>query len=559
MSEQEQRHLPPSKRQKVSERLADNIKQKLFLSSFDCHHPIAIVVSPLRKTQASILAKNLGAAGATVLHFSEHFFLRHAASVIIVTDHVEKASLESRKHVASSICVTYVSTKWASAVLSAQKALPINPFVLQPSLACKNSSPVHEPPLHSKLTFEQSDTIATPVWCTSVVTSAADISTKRNFLKRLPRLSCERATFAECIFASPNSKLSCILEKIAQKRILDGLPETGQDAEMRARAYCRASAALKCVPFKLLTAEDAETLDTFGPRVLATVREYLHNGKVQEVCSMCEEGRLKALDEFSNLYGVGVKSAKHFYDVLGLTSMDALRQRVRQHSSEFNESLKKYLSFDKELARVTRPTVDRFFSEVTNVLNQDRNSLDVRMVLCGGFRRGTDSGHDIDLVYCRGWEKRDDTASIMAEVVKRLEAMKLIRCVLFERSGKSGWEESRYSVKSGRGRSHGGDYSYAHDITHAVGELDGKLFRVDIVGVRDRREMGFATIAWSGSTGFQRDLRLVAERKEWTFNEHGLFLRDNGERVNMGIESPSEMDIFQALGLVYRASYERSA
>lgn len=328
---------------------------------------------------------------------------------------------------------------------------------------------------------------------------------------------------------------------------------------MRARAYFRAGAALKCVPFKLITPEDAATLDAFGPRVLSIVREYLHKGEVAEVSAMDTDGRLKTLDEFTKLYGVGLKSARQFYDVLGITSLQSLRQQAKQHPKKFQTSLVKFLSVEGKLIDITRPVARKFCDQVSRVVNAGNNSLQVRLLLCGGFRRGAESGHDIDIVYCRSWEQRGNTTSIISEIVERLQQAKLVQMVLHESSDRNGWGEIHYSRASGKGYSSGGKYEYAHDIVHGIGNLDGNMFRVDLVGVRDWREMGYATIAWSGSTSFQRDLRLAAERKRWIFNEHGIFERDTGERVKNGIDAPTEMDIFQMLHLPYRACYERSA
>lgn len=535
-------------------------RSKKFLSDYDHDHPIIIFISPLRQVQASVLSKNLSASGATVLTSFDRLSSRpNYTKVTVITDNLGKArSMFSDKQTFSP--VSFVSTKWASAVLSAQKLLPLDAFVLGGDETL-NEGPM-APPKRStegRPVLNPTGAKALPVWCTSTVTSKSDISAKQAYLKKLPGLCCERATFTDSVYPSPNVDLSKILEKIGRKRVLECSKDFEHDAEMRARAYFRASAALKCVPFKLSTQEDAAVLNTFGPRVLSVVREYLYTGEVAEVQAMETDARLKMLEEFTNLYGVGLNSARRFYDMLGITNMQDLRQHVKQHPGKFQTSLAKYLSVEDRLIRITQSLARTFCDQVHAILNAGDDSLDVRLMLCGGFRRGKESGHDVDIVYCRSGEQRGNTSSIMAEIVKRLQEAKLVHLVLHESSDRHGWGEIQYSGTSGNGRCSGGKYAYAHDIMHVIGELDGDLFRVDFVGVRDWREMGYATLAWSGSTSFQRDLRLAAESNEWTFNEHGIFDRDTGERVGTSIEAPSEMDIFHILDLPYRACYERSA
>lgn len=107
------------------------------------------------------------------------------------------------------------------------------------------------------------------------------------------------------------------------------------------------------------------------------------------------------------------------------------------------------------------------------------------------------------------------------------------------------------------------EYENAHDTLMALVEIpctsspeNMKRVRVDFVGVHSAAEWPFATLAWSGSTMFQRELRRYAKyRLGMIFNSHGLFYESNGARVELKPPCRSEHDIFEAMMLNYLAPY----
>lgn len=176
-----------SKRPRLSAYERSTQQFRDFLSVFDHDHPIALFISPLRRVQASVLAKNLAASGAVVFPSFEALSSQtsNVAVTVVTDDPVKARSKFSNKKAFSS--VSFVSTKWASAVLSAQKLLPMDPFILaQPKPKCSTEV---------QLLSNSIETKALPVWCTSAVGSMSDVSVKQGYLKTLPSLSCERATF----------------------------------------------------------------------------------------------------------------------------------------------------------------------------------------------------------------------------------------------------------------------------------------------------------------------------------------------------------------------------
>lgn len=529
-----------------------------FLTAFDEANPIAIVVTPLRKSQGAILRRNLQGAGANVLSSPCDVGAgAKAGMLVVVTDNREKARQRLNEALQrDGRQVQFVSTKWASAVLSSRKYIPLDSYLLtdKSSEALSGKAEMGMSCVSYESKKVRHEHRALPVWCSWSLAGCSDIEQKQEFVNALPSLQCERATLTQAIYAAPNRRLCTLLEQMAQKRELEQSGSMDRDAQMRARAYRRASAALKCVPFAICTADDVATLSGLGPRVLSAAREYVRTGTICEAGHLETNKRLRALATLTTVYGVGVQTAQHFHDDLGITDIAMLCRRAASQPELFQTPVVSYLKHVPHLQRADRATALAFRNAVDAAANNAADTLDVRVELCGGFRRGEPEGHDVDLIFCRHGAQRSVTHSIMKQLEARLIERRMLAEVLWESCDKAGGSEPRFGGERAIGQ-----YAFAHDVVHAVGEWGARRFRVDLVGVRDAREMAFAMLAWSGSTAFQRDLRLAAEQRGWAFNQHGFFERIRGYRVQLSPQPGCEMDVFDALGLPYRAPFERSS
>lgn len=66
-------------------------------------------------------------------------------------------------------------------------------------------------------------------------------------------------------------------------------------------------------------------------------------------------------------------------------------------------------------------------------------------------------------------------------------------------------------------------------------------------------EWGAALLAYSSKTGSAIGLRVVARKKGFKLNSHGLFSRKTGKRI----AGKSEREIYKALGRPYKEPWER--
>jgi DNA polymerase/3'-5' exonuclease PolX len=70
--------------------------------------------------------------------------------------------------------------------------------------------------------------------------------------------------------------------------------------------------------------------------------------------------------------------------------------------------------------------------------------------------------------------------------------------------------------------------------------------RVDII-LGPWQTYGAAVLGWTGSRQFERDLRLIAKNKGYTFHSTGLVMQGQRRPVN----TPDERDIFRILDIAY--------
>ena len=533
-----------------------------YLSSYDASHPILLSISPLRRQQYQVFLRNLRNAGAHVIDPNTGMNPKHCRddsvieSLLVVTDNQIRAHEQVSKmsFICSDLSVVYVSPRWVTDVSATQQNLPVERYQCMQDRRQeedKNKVIVSS----SKVGKKMEHMIIRPVWCPL---KSNDMDSMHCFLRSLPVYMCQRSTITQSLYPCPNKELSDIFSAIAEKRVLENAGGSAEAADIRARAYRKAAAAIKCVPFKITSTIQVQPLDTIGPSVLSVVEEYLSSGISVEMNMLQTNPRLCSLKELCSLYGVGVRTARKFHDTEGINSALELLKRVKAKPDAFSHALVKYMSYWGKFTPVNTSiatALKNFVEQIANDETEEDGSLHLRFTLCGGLRRGEKSGHDVDLLYCRRAERAHDHSSVLELLLDRLSS----RGMVITRLKMVADTDRRGEVRFDHDKTNS-TYEFGHDTFNGIAVFQGKVFRLDIIGIRDSQEFPFATIAWSGSTAFQRDLRLWNDREHgWVFNQHGLFHRDTGKRVELTPLPTSEMDVFRAMGLVYRPPFERSA
>lgn len=502
--------------------------------AFPTTRPLKVQLSALRSSQARILTRNLRAAGATVLSRSDIDEKVQSSPTIVVTDTVPEEPDES---------VTYVPPRWAHEVLKRRRCLSPTRF----KLVIEPPSPVASP----KDSDDEKPVRVPAVWQFDTA-ERADAKLRARWLRALPAYAVERATYTECVHKSPNGALARALRDVARVRELLAGANGGGDGAMRGQAYKNAAAALSALPFEVRAIEAALVRDV-GQGVAEAVREFIVRGEVREAALLRRDERLRALDELSSVYGIGMRTAQRLFEAGVRTTMQLQEYAKRDGARALLRGV--YLP-TRPYAALTREQAAAFRDAVA--LAMKTHGLRMRVTLCGGYRRCKSKGHDVDLVYCRdGVTEAADCSPLHPAATRALQAAGLLRARLHQEGG--GFKARSYGYTDPTNHAKP-QRCMSHEVMHAVCEHEGRLFRVDFVGVRDSSEYCFATLAWSGSVAFQRSLRRYSvARAGLVFSAHGLFDAHTGVRAQIAAEARTEHDVFNSLGLTYRPPFERAA
>jgi DNA polymerase beta len=222
------------------------------------------------------------------------------------------------------------------------------------------------------------------------------------------------------------------------------------------------------------------------------------------------------------VYGIGPKKAKELVDK-GITSISALRENQQMLNDVQRVGLKYY---EDILKRIPRSEIQQyetiFVSDFSKVATPNS-----RFEIVGSYRRGAENSGDIDVIIT------SDNPKVFVNFIDELIKKKIILEVL-----------SRGPTKC---------------LVIAKIPSSDTARRVDFL-YTSLEEFPFAILYFTGSKIFNTVMRHVALEKGYTMNEHGIYSRrENDKKKGEKVEHHfnSEEDIFNFLGLVYKAPNER--
>ncbi|XP_040820874.1 DNA-directed DNA/RNA polymerase mu isoform X1 [Ochotona curzoniae] len=358
----------------------------------------------------------------------------------------------------------------------------------------------------------------------------------------LPAYACQRPTPLH----HHNTMLSEALETLAEAASFEG-------SEGRFLSFRRAASVLRALPCPITAPSQLQALPHFGEHSSKVVQELLEHGLCEEVERVRGSERFRTMKLFTQVFGVGVKTADRWYQD-GLRSLDDLRQHPRTLTSQ----QKAGLQYHQDLScPVQRPDAEALQCLLEVAVGQAQPGATV--TLAGGFRRGKLLGHDVDFLISHPTEGRE--AGLLSTVMQSLQDQGL---VLYHQHQPSRCGDSRHLLW----QSHTMD-AFERSLCilrllqpqrAAAGSPSGpgpawKAVRVDLV-VAPSSQFAFALLGWTGSQLFERELRRFSRKEKGLWlNSHGLF--DPEKRACL--PAATEEDIFCHLGLRYLPPEERNA
>ncbi|CAJ1070024.1 DNA-directed DNA/RNA polymerase mu [Xyrichtys novacula] len=397
----------------------------------------------------------------------------------------------------------------------------------------------------------------------------------------VPSYACQRRTTLE----NHNMVLTDALSLLAENAELS-------EEDGRGVAFRRAAAVLKCLPEPVRSMAQLRGLPCLGDHSLRVIKEILETGASSEVESMRESERYKALKVLTGIFGVGAKTADRWIRE-GIQDLQQLRDSEQTLNRAQQAGLEHYHDLNQLVTKAEADAISEIMERtVISVLPG------AQMTLIGGFRRGKQTGHDIDFLITHPEEGREE--GLMSKVVSCLEAQGFL---LYQKTTRNSYLES----SSGPGRPSSnmdrfercfsifklakedkrgetlmedgaktlngdpGSHSPSSGQSQASGDRkraseDGakdkpskhkrwRAVRVDLV-VSPISQFAFALLGWTGSKLFERELRRWAgHERSMSLSSHALFDSKQGRYLR----ATSEEEIFAHLGLEFIPPSERNA
>ncbi|XP_035109157.2 DNA-directed DNA/RNA polymerase mu isoform X7 [Callithrix jacchus] len=320
----------------------------------------------------------------------------------------------------------------------------------------------------------------------------------------MPTYACQRPT----PLTHHNTSLTEALETLAEAAGFEG-------SEGRLLAFCRAASVLKALPSPVTTLSQLQGLPQLGEHSSRVVQELLEHGVCEEVERVRSSERYQTMKLFTQVFGVGVRTADRWYRE-GLRTLDDLREQPQKLTQQ---------------QKVAPPGPEHPSSAVR-----------CRCPAAGGGR-SCGAGH--------AWGHRHTDRRLPQGLI------------LYHQHQHSRWESPTRLAQ----QSHMDAFERSFCILRlpqppgaAVGGSprscpSWKAVRVDLVVV-PISQFPFALLGWTGSKLFQRELRRFSRKEKGLWlNSHGLF--DPEQKTFL--HAASEEDIFRHLGLEYLPPEQRNA
>ncbi|KAM0914402.1 hypothetical protein ACQ4PT_011584 [Festuca glaucescens] len=308
--------------------------------------------------------------------------------------------------------------------------------------------------------------------------------------------------------------------------------------DRRSFSYYKAIPVIEKLSFKIESADQVKNLPAIGKSLKDHINEIVTTGKLSKLEHFENDEKVRAVNLFGEVWGVGPATALKLYDK-GYRTLDDL-QKDDSLTYAQRTGLK---FFDDIKQRIPRHEV----SEMEKLLQEvGKDILPGVTIVCGGsYRRGKASCGDMDIVITH--PDGESHVGFLPKFVQRLKDMSFLR------------EDLIFSIHSIEGTDCGVD-TYFGLCTYPEREL---RHRIDLK-VYPRNRYAFGLLAWTGNDVLNRRLRILAESKGYVLDDTGLYLATQscgGKRAGRSeaiVNCHEEKDVFDTLGFPWLEPHERN-
>ncbi|KAK9465109.1 hypothetical protein V1512DRAFT_266700 [Lipomyces arxii] len=340
----------------------------------------------------------------------------------------------------------------------------------------------------------------------------------------LHRYACQRPHPVVC----ENEELSTIFKKIRDIRDLTS-------NEVSVRAYSSAIASIRSYPYKIESTDEIKRLPGCGSKIIKLVQEYLDTGAIESETSKLDTPEIQAIQTLSNVWGVGGRTAYEWYHSKGWKSLDDIKNN---HFAGLTKAQKcGVVHYDEFLISLNHEEVTFIGEQIAR--HARAINPDAQAVICGSYRRGLQTHHDVDIVLSVPNSPPGTHLSLLQSLIKSLQKDKYLSEVL-TLGGSRGSQRSLLDVALVV-------WSSKPSATSPL-----KNCRVDII-CADWSVVGCTVVGWTGGTTFERDLRMYAKAKGLKCTNTGITDRNTGKLLDTTADTIEEAEkrVFDVLELPY--------
>ncbi|XP_053502170.1 DNA-directed DNA/RNA polymerase mu [Ictalurus furcatus] len=359
-----------------------------------------------------------------------------------------------------------------------------------------------------------------------------------------------------------NSFLTEALEILAENA------EFSED-EGRSVAFRRSASVLKALPYVVRAMNELKDLPCLGEHSLRVIKEILEDGTSSEVESTRQSEQFQAMKALTGVFGVGARTADRWFRE-GLRSPEDLIHTGQKLNHAQQAGVQYYNDLNTPVTKKEAMVISDIVEKAVKAVLPG-----AIITLTGGFRRGKEVGHDVDFLITHPEEGAEER--LMPKIVNWLKDQGLL---LYQKTTRNSYLESKdgparppsnmdrfercFSIFKLEQSQVNSDTrleasSYNSGTTDGMEERHSgsswRAVRVDLV-VSPYSQFAFATLGWTGSKLFERELRRWAgQEKGMSLSSHALY----DSKQQRYLRANSEEDIFAHLGLEYIPPSERNA
>ncbi|XP_053728851.1 DNA-directed DNA/RNA polymerase mu isoform X1 [Synchiropus splendidus] len=365
------------------------------------------------------------------------------------------------------------------------------------------------------------------------------------------------------------------------RRLTDSLVLLAENAELnqdegRAVAFRRAAAVLKVLPAEVTCAKYLRGLPGVGEHSLRVIKEVLESGKSSEVEKTRASEQFRALKLLTGIFGVGPKTADRWFRA-GIHDLEQLQASGEVLNRAQRAGLLYYQDLNHPVSREEADAVEAIVQEAVLTVCPG-----AQVTMAGGFRRGKQSGHDVDFLVTHPEEGEEE--GLLDRALVWLESKGFL---LYHKTSKNSYLESAAGpAQSSTSMDH-------FERCFSILKLDlrpepqsasawlnpWRAVRVDLV-VSPASQFAFALLGWTGSKLFERELRRWAAReRSMSLSSHALYCHTQVQHAAMirnqmqsgalelcsllpqrkHLHAATEQEIFSHLSLDFVPPTERNA